>query len=156
MYYITNNLAQGYNKIDELFDGVRILKIDGFFAKGKPINIYTAQWIDSSVEDFLITTEDENDNPIVIRENVDIEITFIVGAKYASSAINVQAMHDAFIDYITGSDVWIKSDYVGGKAAHCICLDEYKPTNVKMQRGSNTYILGSIKLHTLDVPNNSE
>jgi hypothetical protein len=153
MYYITNNLSQGYTKIDELFDGVRVLKIEGLLAKGKPINIYSAQWIDSSVEDFLITSEDEGGNPVVIRENVDIEITFIVGTKYASSTIDVQTVHDAFIDYITGSDVWIKSDYMGGKAAHCVCLDEYKPTEVKMQRGTNTYILGSIKLHTLDAPN---
>ena len=52
---------------------------------------------------------DGNDNPVVIRENVDIEVTFAVRRKYANSAIDVMSVHNAFVSYMTGSDVWIKS-----------------------------------------------
>jgi hypothetical protein len=149
-YFIRNTDGGAFQDITTLFDGVAILKVDGMLAKGKPVNIYTAQWIDSQEEDFLITATDEHENPIVIRENVDIEITFIIRQKYASATINVLSVHDSFINYMTGSDVWIKSSYVGNKYVHCVCLSEYSPTTVSLQRGDNSYIMGTIKLHTLD------
>jgi hypothetical protein len=135
-----------------MFDGVAVLKLDGMLAKGKPINIFTQQWLSNQKEDFLITTLDDNDNPIVIRENVDLELTFIVRQKYATGTIDVQTVHDNFVDYITGSDVWLKSSYVGNKYVHCVCLKEYKPTTVKLGRGDNSYIMGTITLHCLDAP----
>ena len=151
-YFVKNTSDGVFQDITTLFDGVAVLKVDGMLAKGKPVNIYTAQWIDSQEEDFLITTLDEHDNPVVVRENVDIEITFIVRQKYAVGAINVQSVHDNFVDYMTGSDVWIKSSYLGNKYAHCVCLKEYKPTTVKLDRGDNSYIMGTIVLHALDAP----
>ena len=122
--------------------------------KGKPVNIYTAQWVNSQQEDFMITTFDNQNNPVVIRENVDIDITFIVRKKYAATQTNfdVQAVHDSFVDYMTNSDVWIKSGYLGNKYVHCVCLKEYKPTTVKLGRGDNSYIIGTITLHALDAP----
>ena len=135
-----------------MFDGVAELKLDGMLAKGEPVNVYTAQWIDSQQEDFMITTLDDNDNPVVIRKNVDLELTFIVRQKYATGTIDVQTVHDNFVDYFTGSDVWLKSSYVGNKYVHCVCLKEYKPTTVKLGRGDNSYIMGTITLHCLDAP----
>jgi hypothetical protein len=138
-----------------MFDGVAVLKLDGMLAKGEPVNVYTAQWIDSQQEDFMITTLDDNDNHVVIRKNVDLELTFIVRQKYATATIDVQTVHDNFVDYITGSDVWLKSSYVGNKYVHCVCLKEYKPTTVKLGRGDNSYIMGTITLHCLDAPKNT-
>ena len=151
-YFVKNTEDGTFQDITSLFGGVAVLKVDGFLAKGKPINIFTQQWLSNQKEDFLITTLDDNDNPVVIRENVDIEITFIVRQKYADSVIDVQDVHDSFVDYMTNSDVWVKSAYVGNKYVHCVCQSEYKPTTVHLQRGDSSYIMGTIKLHTLDAP----
>lgn len=151
-YYLKNTAAGTFADVTTMYNGLRILKVDGFLAKGKPVNIYTAQWVNSQTEDFMITTVDTNSNPVVIRENVDLEITFIVHQKYASTTIDVMTVHDNFIGYMTGSDVWIKSAYVGNKYVHCVCLKEYKPTTVKLQRGAESWVMGTITLHCLEAP----
>lgn len=157
-YYIKVRTNQGvfptnYADIVDSYNGVAILKMDGFLAKGKPVNIYTAQWIDSQTEDFLIGKLDANNDPVIIRENVDIELTFIVSQRYVigNSTINVQNVHDTFVNALTSNDIWLKTSYMGNKQAHCICLKEYKPTMVKLGRGNMSYIMGTIVLHTLDV-----
>lgn len=131
--------------------GVHILAINGFDSKGKTVNVFTQQWINSQTEDFLITTLDSNNNPVVIRENVDITVVFIVGQRYTNTTIDVQAQYDSFVDYMTNSDVWIASSYVD-KQVHCMCLDKLEPKTVKLKRGGNSYILGEITLHTLEKP----
>lgn len=155
-YQVKNTQAGSFANIETMFNGLRILKMDGFLAKGKPVNIYTAQWIDSQEEDFLITTIDETtNNPVVIRENTDIEITFIIRKKYATNpsvSFDVQSVHDDFISYMTDTDVWIKSSYVNNKYVHCVCLKEYKPTTQKMKRGDKSWIMGTITMHALDAP----
>ena len=154
-FFAKNTESGTFQDITTMFDGVAVLKLDGMLAKGEPVNVYTAQWIDSQQEDFMITTLDDNDNPVVIRKNVDLELTFIVRQKYATGTIDVQTVHDNFVDYITGSDVWLKSSYVGNKYVHCVCLKEYKPTTVKLGRGDSSYIMGTITLHCLDAPQNT-
>ena len=151
-YFVKNTSNGTFVDITTLFDGVAVLKLDGMLAKGKPVNIYTAQWIDSQQEDFMITTLNVSGNPVVIRENVDLELTFIVRQKYATRTINVQSVHDSFVNYMTGSDVWLRSAYLGNKYVHCVCLKEYKPTTVKLDRGNDSYIIGTITFHTLDAP----
>lgn len=151
-FYAKNTINGNFTDITTLFDGVAVLKLDGVNAKGKPINIFTEQYLNSQKEDFLITTVDNLGNPVVIRENVDIDITFIVMKKYATNQNNfdVLSVHDAFVAYMTNSDVWLKTAYSGNKIAHCICLKEYKPTTVKLQRGDKSYMMGTITLHTLE------
>ena len=151
-FFVKNTQSGTFQDITTMFDGVAVLKLDGMLAKGEPINIFTQQWLSNQKEDFLITTLDGNDNPVVVRKNVDLELTFIVRQKYATGTIDVQTVHDNFVDYITGSDVWLKSSYVGNKYVHCVCLKEYKPTTVKLGRGDNSYIMGTITLHCLDAP----
>lgn len=149
-YYIKNLPQDRFRLISTLFNGVRVLAISGFGAKGKAVNVYTAQWVDEQEEDFLITTI-MDERPIVIRENVDLSLTFIVGNRYATGNIDVRNVHDNFIRYISGSDVWIKSLYYD-KAVHCMMLDAYEPTTVKLKRGGDSYIIGTVKLHALDTP----
>ena len=149
-FFAKNTESGTFQDITTMFDGVAVLKLDGMLAKGEPINIFTQQWLSNQKEDFLITTLDDNDNPVIIRKNVDLELTFIVRQKYATGTIDVQTVHDNFVDYITGSDIWLKSSYVGNKYVHCVCLKEYKPTTVKLGRGDNSYIMGTITLHCLD------
>ena len=155
-FFAKNTESGTFQDITTMFDGVAVLKLDGMLAKGEPINIFTQQWLSNQKEDFLITTLDDNDNPVVIRKNVDLELTFIVRQKYATGTIDVQTVHDNFVDYITGSDVWLKSSYVGNKYVHCVCQKDYKPTTVKLKRGDNSYIMGTITLHCLDAPQNVE
>lgn len=153
-YFVKNTESGSFTDITTLFDGVAVLKVTGLLAKGKPVNIYTGKWVNEQGEDFLVTTLDRGGNPVVIRENVDIELTFIVRKKYATNqeSFNVQAKHDAFVDYMTNTDVWVKSAYLGNKYVHCVCLKEYKPTTVSLMRGDNDYIVGTITLHALDAP----
>lgn len=153
IYLVKFSEDGNYTDITALVDGVRILKIDGFLNVGKPVNVYTAHWVDSQEEDFMITTLDDDENPVVVRENVDIEITFIVGNKYAENPllVDVNKKHDEFIRLMTYNDLWIKSNYVD-REVHCVCLEEYSPTLIKLHRGQRSYIMGTIKLHTLDKP----
>ena len=142
--YLVKRGDGNFVTIASLFSGVRITKIDGFMRLGKPVNIYTSQWINSQTEDYKIA----NGNNQVIRENVDIDITFIVSDKYG--AVNVRQQHDAFVAYMTNGALYIKSNYVD-RTLRCVCLKEYQPTKVHLKRptGSN-YMTGTITLHALD------
>lgn len=151
VYQVKKSENGTFANIETMFDGLRILKLDGLLAKGKAVNIYTAQWIGSQSEDFMITTRDNNNNPVVIRENVDLTVTFIISHRYANGAMDVLSTHDSFIEYMTSGDLWIKSSYTGNKYVHCVCLNEYKPTTVRLQR-EDAYVLGTITLHCLDAP----
>lgn len=151
-YFVKNTLSGEFHDITTLFDGVAVLKVDGLLKQGKPVNIYTAQWFDSQEEDFVITTNNEQETPVVVRENTNIELTFIIRQKYATGLIDVLSVHDSFVDYMTGSDIWVKSSYIGNKHVHCVCLNEYAPTTVALDRGENSYVMGTITLHCLSAP----
>ena len=153
--YLVKKGSESFATIASKYNGVRILKIDGYLAKGKPINIYTAQWINSQTEDCIVTLEDSSTHaPIVIRENVDLDITFVVSDKYFTPSqqtptMDVAATHDSFVDYMTTGELVLKSLYVN-KQVRCIFLKEYKPTKVNLNRAiGQNYILGTITLHTL-------
>ena len=76
----------------------------------------------------------------------------ILAEDFRQAGFDVRAVHDSFVSFLTDSDVWIKSAYLGNKYVHCVCLKEYKPTTVKLGRGDNSYIIGTITLHALDAP----
>lgn len=143
-YFLKNTENGNYSDVTTLFDGVNILAVEGFDARGKALNVYVEQWIDGGT-DFMITSDDGQ----IVRENTDITITFIVGQRYANATIDTQTVYDSFVDYMTNTDVWIKSSYVG-KQVHCVCIDNVEPTTIKLHRGNNTYILGKIQLKTLE------
>lgn len=148
--YFVKRGSQEFATISQLFTGVRILKVDGFTSTGEAKNIYTESWVNSQTEDYMVTTKKEvqgNMVDVVIRNNVDLEMTFIVGTKYG--AVDVRNAHDAFIAYMTDGELYIKSEYVN-RTMRCVCLKEYKPTTIKLQRGNNSYIMGTLVLHTLD------
>lgn len=151
-YFAKNSELGTFRDLTTMFDGLAVLKLTGLSSKGKPINIYTEQWFDNQGEDFMITSHDGNNNPVVVRENVNIELTFIIRQKYATITRNLLTVHDSFIAYMTNTDVWLKSSYMGNKYVHCVCLTEYKPTVMNLERGDNSYIMGTITLHTLDAP----
>lgn len=147
VYFVKNTIDGNFVDVTTLFDGVRILAVSGVAAKGKAVNVYCEQWLDSPTEDFMITSN----NGIIVRENVDIEITFLVHNRYAINDIDVKTQHDAFVYYLTSTDVWIRTAYQNNVIAHCVCLDGYEPTTMKLKRDSNAnYALGTIKLHCLN------
>ncbi len=145
-YFVKNTANGSFVDVTTLFDGVDILAVEGFDAKGKALNVYVEQWIDGGT-DFMITSN----NGQIVRENVSIKVVFVVGQRYANSTIDTQTVYDSFVDYMTNTDVWIKSMYVG-KQVHCVCIDKVEPKSIKLHRGDNTYILGEIQLSTLGSP----
>lgn len=150
--YLVKRGTSSYATIAEMFNGVKILKVDGFLERGDAVNIYNEQWVDNQADDFLVTTIDPTSlQEVVIRKNVDIEITFVVSDKYANSLINVQDVHDSFVSYMTNGKLWLKSLYVD-REVECACLDPYKPTQTKLKRNFGNYITGTLKLHTLNIP----
>lgn len=141
-YYVRRG-DQQFATIASLFGGVRILKIEGMTGVGSAKNIYTASWIDSQAEDYMVAGDS------VVRENVDLDITFIVSNKYG--ATDVRQQHDAFVAYMTDGELYLKSDYTG-RTMRCVCLKDYKPTTEHLKRAGNKndYIIGTLSLHTID------
>lgn len=144
--------------------GVRILAIDGFDERGEVVNVYTAQWIDSDVEDYMCakqetTTTGSGQNAVtttrdvIVRKNVDLNLTVIVSRRYTNASIDEQTVYDSLVSTLCDGDIYIKSEYTG-KIAHVVNLKSFKPTAVKLHRGNNSYILATIPLHTLSTPSN--
>lgn len=148
-YYIKLTDSSPWYDITDLFTGVKVLSIEGFEDIGEAVNVYTSQWNDSNVEDFMITGGNSCHSGEVIRKNVTLSLTFICGERYG--ALNTRATHDQFISNITSSDFYINSLYTG-KTAHVVCLESYSPTQVKLHRGNNSYIMGTVRLHCLQPP----
>lgn len=145
--YFAKNTANGtYTDITDMFQGVCVLSIDGLDSKGRSLNVYHEQWVTGGT-DFMITSN----NGQIVRENVDIKVVFIVGQRYANTTIDTQTVYDSFVDYMTNTDVWINSSYVG-KQVHCACIEKIEPKTIKLHRGGNTYILGEIQLKCLETP----
>lgn len=151
-YFVKNTQNGTYSDFASLFDGLRILKIDGFMAKGQAKNVYTASWEYNEEEDFAIVMQDSNDTIKIIRECTDLDITFIIKQRYASGTIDVHTQHELFIAYMTNTDVWIKDGYHNDMEVHCVCLKEYKPTTEKYQRGEDSWVMGTLSLHMLEQP----
>ena len=152
-YFIKNKPTDQFEDVAQKFNGVRILAVEGVAAKGEAVNVYTAQWVDSETEDFMITTLNEQGNPQIIRKNVDIKVTFMVHQKFANelTGIDVKIQHDNFVHFMTSTDVWIKTSYQNNVIAHCVCLDKYEPTTMKLKRDQEAnYALGTITLHCLE------
>ena len=147
--YVKRTSAGTWEEISTKFQGCYVLSLDGTNARGEAVNVFTQQFVDSQTEDYMLV------GSTVIRKNVDLSLTFICGTRYG--ALDVQQVHDEFVDYITANgDFYIKSKYTE-KEAHVVCQEGYKPTMVKLHRGvDGSYIIGTIKLHTLDMPQDSQ
>jgi hypothetical protein len=150
-YFIKRASGDTYTDITTMFDGVAVLSLDGMGGVGDSLNVFTQQWVESQTEDFKITKQ-ESGSDVIIRKNVDITLTFAVGRRYTNKLISERLVYDAFVDYVTNGDFYIKSVYAN-KEAHVICLKGFKPTAVKLNRGWGSYIMATIELHTLDNPN---
>lgn len=142
--------------------GVRILAIDGFDEMGEVVNVYTAQWIDSDVEDYMCakqetTTTGSGQNAVtttrdvIVRKNVDLNLTVIVSRRYTNASIDEQTVYDSLVSTLCDGDIYIKSEYIG-KIAHVVNLKSFKPTTVKLHRGVDSYILATIPLHCIEPP----
>lgn len=157
-YYVKKKSSDSYTDIATKFNGVRILSVDGFGEQGEAVNIYTAQWIDSQAEDFFVAKKQTVNNEqvdVVIRKNVDLNVTLIISRRYLTSTVqnyDEMSTYKSVIDYMCKhGDFYIKSAYTNMEA-HVICLQAVKPTTMKLHRGTKSYILVTIPLHTLDAP----
>ena len=159
-YYYSKTGASGSWSDFTNIDGVRILAIDGFGELGDTVNVYTAQWVDSDVEDYMCTKQEtvsangvSTTHDVVVRKNTDISLTVIVSRRYTNANIDEQSVYDNLVSMLCSGDIYIKSAYTG-KIAHVVNLKSFKPTAVKLHRGNNSYILATIPLHMLSVPSN--
>jgi hypothetical protein len=139
--------------------GVRVLAIDGLDEVGDAVNVYTEQWIDSNVEDYMCTkkkTVGDYEVDVIVRKNVDINLTMIISPRYTIQGTNVD-VQDTYNDMVSSlcdnGDIWIKSLYTN-KIAHVVCLKAFKPTAVKLHRGMDSYILVTIPFHCIEPPSN--
>ena len=138
--------------------GVRVLAIDGLDEVGDAVNVYTEQWIDSNVEDYMCTKKKQvaglGEVDDIIRKNVDINLTMIISPRYTiqGTSIDVQDTYNQMVSTLCyNGDVWLKSTYTN-KIAHVVCLKAFKPTAVKLHRGMDSYILVTIPFHCIEPP----
>lgn len=138
-YFVKDSVNTTYTDITTKFVGLTLLKVDSFSKQGKAKNIFTQSWINSANEDVYIPDT-------VYFEQPDVDITFCV-KDFDNHNIDVQAVHDSFISYMTTNKVTIKSLYEM-KSADLVCLAEYKPTltHLKRVKGQN-YIIGTLTMH---------
>lgn len=153
-YFIRRNADDYWDDVTEKFDGVKILSISGFDDVGDAVNVFTQQWVESQREDMMVTTQDDEGNDVIIRENVDLSLTFIVGARYSSCGrADTQYVYDCFRDYICNHGSFqLMSAYYNNKVVDVVCLKGFSPTTVKLNRGVNSYILATATLHCIDAP----
>lgn len=150
-YFVRKSTTDAWEDITTKFAGCKILKMDGFNELGDAVNVYNEQWVGSQTEDFLVTTQDGQGNNVIVRKNVDIQMTLIISRRYSPN-IDEQTVFDSVADYFCGhGDLYIKSAYVN-KQAHVICLKAVKPTAQDLHRGNRSYILATVELHTLEKP----
>lgn len=153
-YYVKKGSNDNYTDITTMFDGVRVLSLDGFNEVGEAVNVFTQQWVDSQAEDFMVTKQVTNNNTttdVVIRKNVDLSMTIIVSRRYASTTIDEQSVFNTLRDYFCNhGDFYIKSLYTNMQA-HVVCLSGFKPTTQKLNRNEKSYIIATIPLHCLDM-----
>mgnify|MGYP007056171808 CR=1 FL=1 len=146
-YFIKRKESDVWEDIAVKFPSVNVLNISGMGGVGDSLNVYNAQWLSSEQDDFQVTTTDTQGNPVIIRKNTDIELTFICGERYG--AIDTQECYDDFVAYIAKQgDFWIKSGYTG-LMAHVISMKGFQPTTQKLHRGTRSYITATAPLHCL-------
>lgn len=146
-YFIKRREADVWEDIAVKFPSVNVLSLEGMGQVGDSTNVYAEQWTGSETEDFQVTTTDGQGNPVIVRKNVDIDMTFICGERYGAQ--DTQTCYDAFVAYIAKQgDFWIKSGYTGLQA-HVVCLKGFKPTTQKLQRGTRSYMMATAPLHCL-------
>ena len=147
--YFVSRDGIAWEDITTKYDGVKVLSISGMNEKGEAVNVFTQQWVGSQEEDYQLVGDK------VIRANVDLEMTFVCGTRYASNAnVDTQAVYDAFASYVCDyGDFYVKSSY-NNKYAHVVCLKGVKITTQKLHRGTDSYIMATATLHCLDSSKN--
>ncbi len=155
-YFIRKSTSDNWTDITEAFYGVRILKLDGFNEVGDAVNVYTEQWVNSQEEDFYVGNKDRRGKDLVIRKNVDLQMTIIISRRYVDGGIDEQTTFNELKTYLLNrGDFYIKSAYTGLQA-HVICIKGFKPTAQNLNRGNASYILATIPLHCLDEATEAE
>ena len=149
-YFVSTN-GTSWEDVTTKWDGMNVLSLTDMNSKGEAVNIYNEQWINSQQEDIMVTTKDSHQNDVVIRKNIDINLTFIVGRRYASTTIDEQVVYDDVVNYMCNKGFFYVKSLYTRKYAKVACLKSFNPTTTKLNRGDRSYILATIPLHVLDV-----
>lgn len=136
-YYVKSG-SEPYADFTTKWPGLAVLKMENFMGHGEPKGIFMQEWVDSDEADVIIP---EN----LYFKTTDVELTFIIRDFY-DPKIDVLLTHESFINFMTTKKVNIKSLYVNMENTF-VCMKEYKPTNVVVNRGSGSnYIMGTLTL----------
>lgn len=154
-YFVKRNESDSFVDLTQMFQGVAVLSLTGFGDVGESKNIYTAQWIDSQTEDYLVTLQDGQDNDVVVRENVNPQLTVIVSRRYTNTIIDEITVYNALVEYLCKHGAfYIRSSYANIDM-RVVCLKGGKPTTAKLNRGSKSYIMATFELHAIEAPQSS-
>ena len=148
-YFVRRDSEAQWEDITTKFDGLKVLSIEGFGEQGDSVNVYAEQWVNQQGEDFLVTNQDGQGNDVIIRQNVDLQMTIIFSRRYTNNVVDEQSVYNAFVAYLNGGAFYLKSAYPNMQA-HVICLKGFKPTTQKLHRNEKSYIMATISLHCLD------
>lgn len=148
-YYVRKSASDTWDDVTTRFTGVKILKVEGLNAQGEAVNVYDEQWIDSALEDFMVTKQ-VSSTDVVVRKNVAVSVTFVAGERYG--ATDTVTAHDTFVDFMCNhGDIYLRSMYAM-KDAHVIATAAYKPTLERLHRGTGAFIMGTLELHCVEPP----
>lgn len=160
-YFFSSTGDSGsWNDFADYFTGLKILKISGFNDIGDAVNIFTQQWTDTQKEDVMVTTKKRAQQQRlidwVIRENVDLTVSFIVSERYnpyydpVDPTTHTQHLYSVFADTFNHVGIfYIYSAYARAYAKVAL-LKGIKITTEKLNRGKDSYILGTMTLHIVD------
>lgn len=90
---------------------------------------------------------------LYVVESSNTYVTWYVETSIENDDYDEQKAYDFFVDYMTGTDIWIKTLYYN-KVVHCCSTDIIAPDTTKLQRNNDSYIIGKITFHTLEKPAN--
>lgn len=120
--------------LEEYFEGLKYISCDGLSSKGKPKNIYTETYAETTEPRVFIPKD-------VARETTDIEFEFAFLGK------SRRDIYDSFCDWITGYRLkyW---DTCREREVEMLLLEALKPSEDKLY-GSTPYITAKFKFKNL-------
>jgi hypothetical protein len=136
-YYVKSG-SEPYADFTTKWNGLAVLSIENFMGHGEPKGIFMQEWVDSDEADIIIPDK-------VLFKTAEVNLNFIV-RDFHDRTVDVILTHENFINYMTSRKVNIKSLYVNMENTF-VCLKEYNPTNVVVNRGAGSnYIMGTLTL----------
>lgn len=137
-FYMQKKLPDGgtdvIRNLESDFEGMKYLKCKGINTYGKPKNIYTETYAETS--SLRVHLPDK-----ITRENTDIEFEFLFTGN------NAQKTYDEFVEYITNAKVLYWDDY-RNKQVEMVNMEAVEPSEEKYY--GETFLKATVKFKNLN------